>query len=37
MGLTYGEDANKVKGLILDMENRDDMMATERGIKKHQS
>ena len=36
MGLTYGEDANKVKGLILDMENRDDMMAAERGIKKHQ-
>eukprot|EP00256_Glycine_max_P062891 XP_014632521.1 cellulose synthase-like protein D2 [Glycine max] len=37
MSLTYGEDANKVKGLILDMENRDDMMAAERGIKKHQS
>ena len=36
MDLTYGEDANKVKGLILDMENRDDMMAAERGIKKHQ-
>ena len=36
MGLTYGKDANKVKGLILDMENKDDMMAAERGIKKHQ-
>ncbi|RZC11532.1 LINE-1 reverse transcriptase-like [Glycine soja] len=36
MGLTYREDANKVKGLILDTENRDDMMAAERGIKKDQ-
>jgi len=33
MGLTYGEDDNKVKGLLLDMENKDNMMAAEKGIK----
>ena len=33
MGLTYGEDDNKVKGLLLDMENKDNTMAAEKGIK----
>lgn len=36
MGLSYGEDDNRVKGLLLDMENKDDMMAAEKGNKIHQ-
>jgi len=35
MGLSCGEDDNKVKGMLLYMENRDVMMATEKGVKKH--
>jgi len=37
MGLTYGEDSKKVKELMLDMDNRDNMEAAEMGIKKHQT
>ena len=37
MGLTYGEDIQKVKGTMLEMEKRDNSVAVERGIKKHQS
>jgi len=37
MGLTYGEDSKKVKGLMLDMDNRDNKVAAEMGIKKHQT
>jgi len=35
MGLSCGEDDSKVKGMLLYMENRDVMMAAERGVKNH--
>ena len=36
MGLSYEEEDSKVKGLLLDMENKDDLMAAEKGIKSQQ-
>ena len=33
MGLTHGEDSLQVRRMMLDMENRDNKMATEMGIK----
>jgi len=37
MGLTHGEDSQKVKGMMLDMEKRDNNVAAEMGFKYHQS
>ena len=37
MGLTYGEETQKVKDMMLEMEQRDNSVAVERGIKNHQS
>ena len=36
MGLSYEEEDSKVKGLLLDMENKDDLIAAEKGIKSQQ-
>jgi len=36
MGLTYEEEDNKVKGLLLEMEKIDDLRAAEKGNKTHQ-
>ena len=36
MGLSYEEEDSKVMGLLLDMENKDDSMAAEKGIKSQQ-
>ena len=36
MGLTHGEDTQKVKGMMLEMEKRDNKVAAEMGIKNHQ-
>ena len=35
MGLSCGEDDSKVKGMLLDMENKDVMLTAERGAKNH--
>ena len=37
MGLSYGDQDSKVEEMLLSMENRDALMAGERGIKKTQS
>jgi len=36
MGLTHGEDTQKVKGMMIEMEKRDNNVAVEMGIKNHQ-
>jgi len=37
MGLTYGQETQMVRDLMIQMEQRDKSVAVERGIKNHQS
>ena len=37
MGLTYGQETQKVRDLMIQLEQRDKVVAVERGIMKHHS
>lgn len=36
VGMSYGEDDNRIKGMLLDMENKDVVKAAEKGNKTQQ-